>query len=193
MRKLKILCDMDGIITDLIKKWIAYYNDDYGEKLTTEDIRHWRMSANVKIGNKIHDYLYVDGFFRDLEPLPGAINALSEMKKMGHEVYIVTAPSWPGTSAQDKISWVREHMPFIKKRDIFLGHNKHMIKGDVFIDDSPENLKEYRQAWPESSIFTIAYPYSWMAKDVVNLCAEDYRDTAKAWDTILGAVSTLGE
>lgn len=189
MKHLRILCDLDAIVADLTKKWLEHYNRDHSDSVTKEDITSWHMANHVKIGEDVHKYLYEPGFFLDLEPLPGAIESLRAMKESGHHVVIVSAPSWPGTSAQDKISWVKKHLPFLNKRDIFLGHHKHMLKGDVFIDDSPTNITAYRKEWGAAArIMTIAHPYNESVKSLVNVFADGYKDTAKAWDTIRRAI-----
>lgn len=194
MKPLRILCDLDAIVADLTKKWLERYNRDYADNVTKEDNKHSRMERNVKIGEKIIDYLYEDGFFRDLEPLPGAIKSLRALWDDGHQIVIASAPSWPGTSAQDKISWVREHLPFIKKRSIFLGHEKYMLKGDIFIDDSPDNIKQYRDEWDQykqwhqPKIMTIAHPYNESIRDIVDVYAQSYKNTEIAWGTILKAI-----
>jgi 5'-nucleotidase len=192
LKRLTILCDMDAIIADLTQKWLDHYNQEHSDAVTKADIKSWHMASNVKIGQSVNDYLYREGFFRDLKPLPGAIPAIVELKKMKHDVIIVSAPSWPGTSATDKISWVREHMPFLNKRDIMLGHHKHLLRGDVFIDDSPDNIRQYRNHWPEhNGIMTIAHPYNEEVKELVNVYADGYQDTQKAWGTLLEAVTNM--
>lgn len=198
MRKLEILCDMDSIIADLTKKWLEHYNRDFGDNLTHADITKWSMADNVKCTRQeIHNYLYKPEFFLDLEPLPGALEAVESLAKLGHDILIVSAPSWPGTSASDKISWAQKHMPFLNKRDISLMHQKHKLMGDVFIDDSPDNIKLYRQKWGkhkewhQPKIMTIAYPYNESIKGLVDVYADGFQDTKKAWGTILQAIEEL--
>lgn len=196
LKKLVCLFDMDAILVNLSSKWVAAFNKEHGKNLTKGDVvKYWHMAKHdglKEIGEvALNRYLYEDGFFLDLEPLPGALEAVEAIHNLGHKVYIVSSPSWPGTSAQDKISWVRRHLPFINKRKIFLCHEKSMVKGDVFVDDSPDNLKLYRREWPEAKIMTIAYPYNESAKDLVDVYADGWADTAKAWKTIYESIAAL--
>lgn len=191
MRKLTILCDMDSIIVNLTQKWLDLYNKDHNDSLTVDDMVHWDMAHNVKIGRKIYDYLYSHEFFKHVDPIPGALEALKEIHGKGHNLVVLSAPSWPGTSASDKISWIKHHLPWFNKRDIILGHNKHLVKGDVFIDDSPSNITAYRAHWPQSKIMTISYPYNQGSKQLCDVFAESHRDTEKAWEQIRGAIRSL--
>lgn len=193
MNTLKILVDMDSIIVALTQKWLNLYNKDHDDTVTLEHLKTWNVASHVKIGQKINDYLYTEGFFLDVPAMEGAIETLKKIQDLGHEVYIVSAPSWPGNSASDKITWARKNLPFINKRDIFLCHHKHMVKGDVFIDDSPDNLKLYRQHWPTAITMTIAYPYNESMKGLVDVHADGYADSKKAWNTIFEAIESLGQ
>lgn len=179
---------MDSIIVSLTQKWLDMYNRDHGDKVTMEDIKTWDISNHVKIGQKINDYLYMDGFFLDVPAVEGAIETLQKIIALGHHVFIVSAPSWPGNSASDKITWVRRHLPFINKRDIFLCHHKYMVKGDILIDDSPGNLKLYKQHWPLARTMTISYPYNETMRGLVDVHADGYADPKKAWNTIFEAI-----
>lgn len=184
MKKLTVLCDMDSIIVALTPKWLKMYNQDHNDNVTLEDIKSWDMAHNVKIGTKIYDYLYTPGFFLDVEPVDGALGAIKWIHD-NHNLVIASAPSWPGNSASDKITWLKKHVPWFNKRDLMLGHHKYLLKGDIFIDDSPENIQAYAKHWPGANIMTISYPYNQGVKNLIHTFAEDYTDTQKAWDTIL--------
>jgi 5'(3')-deoxyribonucleotidase len=193
MRKLRILVDMDNIVVDLTQKWLDLYNRDHGDNVTIDDLKTWHIANHVRIKHNIHEYLYSERFFLDVEPMDGALNALKAFHDDGHHVVIVSAPSHPGNSASDKITWIREKMPWFNKRDIILGHHKHFVKGDVFIDDSPDNIRAYRAAWPDSKIMTIAYPFNRVVSQLCDVFAEDYKKSAQAWLTILDEVDKFAE
>lgn len=182
---------MDSIITDLTHHWLSRYNADHGDNKTKADITDWQMHTCIPIKFKIYDYLYEPGFFADLPAIPGALVALESLVKLGHNIIVASAPSWPGTSASDKISWIQKHAPFIHKRNMMLGHHKYLLKGDVFIDDSPTNIEDYRAAWPETPIMTIAHPYNQHIKPLTNVFAEDYAHTEVAWAAILEAITKI--
>lgn len=120
---------MDAIITDLLKKWLVHYNRDYSDNLTPHRVLHFDLHHAVKpeCGEKVYDYLDLPGFFSDLEPLAGSLEALTALHADGHEIIITTAPSKGTSCPSDKIAWILERLP-ITRKDILLGHKKHLHK-----------------------------------------------------------------
>ncbi len=190
--KLSILCDLDEICADLFKKWLGMYNAEHNDTLDKNELTWNGMAARAKNGKEIYSYLHKPGFFADLEPIPGAIDALKEFLADGHEVTILSAPSYPGPSSQDKQDWVQKHMPFIHYRDVMLGWKKDKVQGDLLIDDSPENIKSYRKRWGDKAkIFTIAYNHNAEVKHLTDIYALDCNKTEDAWKIIRAGVKEL--
>jgi 5'(3')-deoxyribonucleotidase len=40
--------------------------------------------------------------------------------------------------------WLEEHMPFLPYSRLILIHDKHLLQGDMLVDDKPENLVAFR-------------------------------------------------
>src|SRR5207247_2367313 len=80
--------DMDGIIVNLYKSWLALYNRDYDDNLDPGDLNDFYVENCVKpeCGIKVVDYLDQPGLFRNAEPMPGAIENLRMMKESGIHV-----------------------------------------------------------------------------------------------------------
>lgn len=194
MRSLRILCDLDGVVTDLLEKWLGDYNRDFGDNLGVENIKTPEVSEWVKpeARQKIYDYINSDRYFRDLNPIPGSIGTLKSLEGDGHDVFIVTAPSNNPMSAADKISWVSENLGFDRKK-VIVCNQKYVCEGDVFIDDTPKKIQAYRESWPDAHILTIAYPYNEEAYFDVDLAAESWKRPKKAWQTIREYIDTLAK
>jgi 5'(3')-deoxyribonucleotidase len=154
--KLRILVDMDGITADFNQALLAAYNKESGENIT--EFTSWDF-ADIKHPELVNEIFRRPGFFRNLVPIAGAIEGLRKLVSEGHEVVVVSSPVTP-ISASEKIEWVAEHLPFLPSKNLWLGHNKHHIKGDVLIDDGLHNAAAYRANWPYALIMTIAYPYN---------------------------------
>ena len=45
---MRILIDMDGILADLLGKWLRHYNDDYDDCLTINMVDSWHLWECVK-------------------------------------------------------------------------------------------------------------------------------------------------
>ncbi len=190
MKKLTILCDLDGIVADLLGEWIRRANELHGTDIKLEQVDRWDIHECVPMGHAIYKLL-TPSLFAAIKPVPGAVEALKSFHDAGHDVTIVTASaSDPGTAAA-KIAWVREYLPWMDRKDVFIGHKKHLIRGDVLIDDSPENILAYRKAWPDAQIVTIAYPYNAEVRFVTNFRAHSHQHFASAWSSIRSYVDAL--
>jgi len=75
------------------------------------------------------------GFFRNLKPLPNAIEAFSVLF-MHADVYILTAPSVKNPlSYSEKREWVETHLGVEVTEKLIMSPNKGLSKGDYLIDD----------------------------------------------------------
>lgn len=141
MKKKKILWDMDGCKTQLIPPVLAYLNGKFaGLNLAIEDVKVWNFSDNPEISRAALEYIAEPGFFRNLEPCLGSIEAFNEMVWMGHEVVICTTPL-PGDHRircmEEKRAWIIEHLGKTAAETVVFSDNKTEIESDVIIDDKP--------------------------------------------------------
>jgi len=75
------------------------------------------------------------GFFINLLPIPGAIEAVNKLKK-DYEVWILTRPSVHNISCySEKALWVKNHLGFEMQERTILCTDKSLLKGDYLIDD----------------------------------------------------------
>ena len=77
----------------------------------------------------------VSGFFEDLEPLPGAVEAFNELATQ-YDVYILSAPSVPNPLSYTEMRlWAENHLGMEMVSKLILASNKGLLKGDYLIDD----------------------------------------------------------
>ncbi|WP_305815369.1 5' nucleotidase, NT5C type [Photobacterium leiognathi] len=78
------------------------------------------------------------GFFADLEPLDGAISAVTAINKSPqYEFYILTAPSPRNPLCYtEKRVWVEKHLGYNFVEKLIICSNKGLLKGDILIDDN---------------------------------------------------------
>ena len=186
-----ILCDMDSIISDFYFQILEDHCFETGEDLPPEHIDTW----DKKIGKQtmIH-YFGAPGFFRRLRPIEGAESVLKWLSDNGQEVVIVSSATLPNAPGE-KLGWLAEHYPWLSKNRIIFAAEKWRVKGDFLIDDSPDNVSDYRKYHPGAKLLGIAYPYNDLriSKKAQlapwDLLAPSYRDTNAAWSVIQGALS----
>ena len=136
--KLRIVLDADGVLADTMTKVLTLYNQEYGETVSLSDVHSWHLNQVEKPGTSMRKYFNQPGFFRDLEPLPGAREAVREMAADGHDLFVATIS--PPNGLQDKFQWIREHFPEIPPKNILLVGRKDLISCTILLDDHHENL-----------------------------------------------------
>jgi 5'(3')-deoxyribonucleotidase len=148
LEKKVILIDSDGVVVDLAKHWVEEYNKEYKDSLTVEEfVWKWDgMEEAVKpeCGEKIYDYLRRPGFFQACEPYSGAVASLKKFfDDERYDCYIVSAYSGSAEAAKGKIEWYEKHCLFVDTERIILCKPKFLVRGDVLIDDSYKNIKQW--------------------------------------------------
>lgn len=134
MKKKIIYIDMDNVLVDF-KSGI--------ERLPS------KIRDKFPGGKDIDD---APGIFALMEPMPGAREAIDQLKEH-FELYILSTAPWNNPSAwKHKIEWVQLYFgkgpenPFFKR--LILSHNKHLNRGDYLIDDRPNNgAKDFNGEW----------------------------------------------
>ena len=85
----------------------------------------------------------IPGLFALMDPIPGAIEAVTELTGL-FDTYVLSTVPWGNTSgASQKIEWIQRHFGHEKGtplwKRVILTHNKHLNHGDFLIDDRPRN------------------------------------------------------
>jgi len=136
-----ILVDMDDVIELLVPAWVSYINNRYGTDTRPEDVAEWDMSKAFP--TLTHDQVYSaiddDALWDLVKPMPGAQEMLRKLLDEGHDIYIVTATHYKTLRPKmEKVLF--RYFPFISWDHVIITCNKHLILGDILIDDGPHNL-----------------------------------------------------
>ena len=139
----RIAVDMDEVLADPLKKFIQLYHRDYGVALdlVIEPGREIHQQVPEEINHKWYDYINEPGFFRDLEVIPRAVEAMKKLQTK-YDVYVVSAATEFRNSLIDKFDWMEEHFPFIGWENlVFCG--KKIVDVDIMIDDRIKNFVDF--------------------------------------------------
>ncbi len=137
-----ILVDMDDTIEQLLKAWVRGVNETYGRSVAYDDVRSWDVSAAYPglSWEQVYEIPMRPGFWKTVEPIPGAAEVLQRLMAAGHRVYIVTAT--PHESVPEKMNdLLFRYFPFLSWEQVIIAANKQLIRGDVLIDDGIHNLE----------------------------------------------------
>lgn len=123
-KRLTIYFDMDGVLADFSKALEGQF-----------------------------ERMYQKGFFRNLEVIGNPNKVFETLQEKGFEVYILSACVNSPYCEIEKVEWLKEHCPAIKKENIILckvGENKTdflktPIHRSVLVDDYKVNLLKWQE------------------------------------------------
>lgn len=139
MGKKVLFVDMDNVIVDF-KSGIR--------KLTPEMVnQHLSVHGRNEHGEP-NEADEIAGIFALMDPMPGAIEAITELSEH-FDLYALSTSPWKNPSAwSDKLLWVQTHFgqdpgtPLYKR--LILSHHKHLSHGHFLVDDRLANgAKEF--------------------------------------------------
>lgn len=113
--------DLDGVVADFVSAMNAH------------------ALINELSFNKDPDT--IPGLFRNLKPIESAISSVEKLlHSEKYEVYFLSTAPWNNPSAwTDKRLWLVEQFGDKINRRLILTHRKDLVKGDILIDDRPNN------------------------------------------------------
>lgn len=144
-----IAIDIDAVLGDFLTKFLEYRNREYGTSWRREDFFSY-VWADVFKESPDQMYAILADFFesqeiKEIEPVPGAVENIRYLKKIGAELDVVT--SRPRVIKDLTYEWLDRHFAGSFKRVYFsnqpaygsFGETKgeicHEIRADLFIDD----------------------------------------------------------
>lgn len=82
----------------------------------------------------------IPGFFVNLKPIEGAIEAVRKLRECGNfDVYVLTAPSTRNPlSYMEKRIWIENQFGYEFTHNLIICANKGLLRGDFLIDDNFE-------------------------------------------------------
>jgi len=162
--KKSILIDLDSTFVDTLTSWVKHLNARFVNlDLTVDDINEWDFTSIPKLAHisshKIFNILQEPGFTISLKPMRHAVQVVQRLLAKGNDIYFVTARKGKN-HMMETFPWIKDYLPnFHKDRIIFCSH-KHLIRGDVLVDDRPSTMIEYRIWNPNALVLGIEYEYN---------------------------------
>jgi 5'(3')-deoxyribonucleotidase len=159
--KKRILLDCDGVLSDFVNPTLDLIHAHTGDRHHPHEITQWDVFAAT--GKKDHEHILnraveSSGFCRSFPLYPGSKEAVAELRKLG-DVYIVTSPFDAPNWVYERSAWLAEHFGFTRKEVVHTAA-KHVVSGDVLIDDSERNLKEWYDHNPNGRAVLVDAPWN---------------------------------
>ncbi|XP_055992707.1 5'(3')-deoxyribonucleotidase, mitochondrial [Sorex fumeus] len=157
---------MDGVLADFEGGFLRKFRARFPELpyIALEDRRGFWLSEQYGrlrpgLSEKAMSIWQSENFFLDLDPLPGAIEAVKEMASLENtHVLICTSPiKMYKYCPYEKYAWVEKHLGTDFLEHIVLTHDKTVVSADLLIDDRPDITgAEPHPSW-EHILFTACH------------------------------------
>lgn len=145
-RSQRVLLDVDGVLADFISA--------IREQLCLPENwapRQWALEADALIRalppGRLSDVLSRPGLAAGLRPYPDAREAVEMLRSAQHDVWFCTSPmrSSP-TWCYERANWLVKHFGEEQGGKVIFTTAKHLVRGDVLIDDHPGNVALFRES-----------------------------------------------
>lgn len=155
-----VFIDMDGTINKFWETYTAVYNEVYNDNKSLKPSDLWSYSIAADLLG--HEDESLDrtvmtrrDFWVNIPVQDGAYDVIERMYEQ-YDCYILSTP-WNGypDCVRDKMEWMKKKFPFFSTKKMIFTHHKHLLKGDVLIDDHPKNINSFF-----GLTATIDFPYN---------------------------------
>lgn len=150
-KPLHILLDVDGTFLSWGGRWDEIHSQHFSS-YTNIPLSAVQTDFNLKLGLNEEEQGIVDqmfnfpGFYKDLEPFEGAVEAYRKMIEAGHHVQFVTSPWWSNpTCLQDKSESILKYFGEDAQRTAVYTSDKTSVRGDFLFDDKPKITGHYTE------------------------------------------------
>jgi 5'(3')-deoxyribonucleotidase len=144
-KQLRIAVDMDEVLADTLGKQLRIYNNFYGDQVTPDQLSGVELADIVPPERQpwVLDMLHAPGFFADLEPITGGLEAMQRLSAQ-HHLYIASAATEFPSSFNDKLNWLERHLPQIPRHRVIFCGEKSILNVDILVDDTPQHFDGLR-------------------------------------------------
>lgn len=138
-----ILIDQDGVLADFAggfeRAWRASGQAHPAIPLQQRRSFYLREDYPAALRETVEAIYTTPGFFRELSPIAGAVEAVHALLAQGHQIGICTSPlDQYRHCVTEKYEWVERHLGPAFVSRLILTKDKTLVHGDVLIDDKPE-------------------------------------------------------
>lgn len=197
MKEISILLDVDGVLADTTASVIEMFRELTGIEISREQVDDMPLIRTISkfsdepeiIKSKLDSMLGLEGLCSSIPPLSQAQEAVEKlMSDPKIQVRIVTAQFTPGkTWTYERQNWLKKHFG-IQDEKIYFAKEKHIIHGNIFIDDAPNNVREWKDYNSKEIGLLMNQPHN---KKYQNHFAND--ETLQNWNQLFELIEKLKE
>jgi len=145
---MRIGIDIDGCVRDNYEKLIQVYKreiDCSTDEHWADPVEKWNsynISNRFSIGDGIYDFWFrahAEEIYKHSLPYPG-IQGIVNLASFGHDLIVITDQPNPATTRYT-VEWIYDYLP---AKEIHITPNKHLVQCDIYMDDAPHHLKDFK-------------------------------------------------
>lgn len=142
MDKFVVALDVDDVCLELMENWLKFYNHDFNDFLTSNDITAWDIGKFVKPNARKYIYRYIEEpeVFLTAHPVEGALQGVKILKSAGFRVVYVTA----NNPEKAKETWLMDNGFMEDRSDFYQAYDKSLIHADFLLDDKYDNVVSFK-------------------------------------------------
>ena len=140
--KITVLVDIDGVVADSAGLIVKRYNEKYGESLEYSDlITYDTKSIMIKCVKDPFVELKTPEDMGNLDLLIGAKESLDELNEL---VNLKICTALQPANVLPRHEWLKKNFSWYKSHQLITCVDKHMVKGNILVDDCFEKHSEDR-------------------------------------------------
>lgn len=145
-----VLIDCDEVLCNFVGGVLKAHEKITSTKLTVDGLKYPGMTWDIFNHPLIAPYkqelvkvICEEGFCAALEPYKDSIHGMASLRSVASQVFVVTSPWFTSRHwVTERNRWLYDHFGIVNK-EIIHTSAKHLIKGDVFIDDRLSHLESW--------------------------------------------------
>lgn len=143
--------DVDAVCADHNEEFKKYVAEDLGvNPKELGDVKDWDYASwgiDREDFLRIHPDAVRRGMFRDLKPMPGVTDSIKALVKAGAKIRIITHRLYVDDNHQEAVTQTAQWLDIndIPYHDLCMIEQKSHVNADIYIDDSPTNVKVLRE------------------------------------------------
>ena len=181
----RVLLDADEVLADFQGSVLGIISRVTGKPVCPSDCKQWDFFSQFLQTPEHHaeamSEVGLPGFCASIAPLPGAQEGVARLREVA-DVYVVTSPFDSTPWVQERYAWLWEHFQIPRKHVVFTS-SKFLVDGDMLVDDRPENVINWKIAYPDRQALL------W---DIPNTRGQHPElDRVSSWDQVLDRLQTI--
>ncbi len=148
---LRLNVDIDNVSGNFQPFWAERWLQWFGTTVDPDQLNRWDAFRSVGLdADDFWKWTDVAKVWRDMPPVQGAQGALWNLQRKGHKIDFAT--SRHASIKPETLTWLLEHFGFLfvggsyRSQIHFCGTDKSHLFGDLWLDDSPETLRQLVKA-----------------------------------------------